>query len=293
MTALQNRIEFVLLFDVTNGNPNGDPDMGNMPRVDPETRRGLVTDVCLKRKLRNYVETVKGGEPGYEIYVRERAVLNEQHKRAYDALKLEPEKGKRPKKEEEAKGVTDWMCRTFFDIRTFGAVMSTEFNAGQVRGPVQIAFGQSIDPIAPQNIAITRMAVTTVREAEAQRGDNRTMGEKWIVPYGLYRVHGFISPHLAAKTGFSEEDLALLWQGFGNMFDIDRSASRGEMAPRGLFVFRHESAIGNAPAHRLFETVKISKLVGKDEVPRRFADYEVSLDEAALPAGVTLERLAV
>lgn len=293
MTALQNRIEFVLLFDVTNGNPNGDPDMGNMPRVDPETRRGLVTDVCLKRKLRNFVETVKGGAPGYEIYVRERAVLNDQHKRAYDALNVEHEKNKRPKKEDEAKGVTDWMCRTFFDIRTFGAVMSNEFNAGQVRGPVQIAFGQSIDPINPLNIAITRMAVTTTRESEAQRGDNRTMGDKWIVPYGLYRVHGFVSPHLAAKTGFTEEDLALLWQGFATMFDIDRSASRGEMAPRGLYVFRHDSAIGNAPAHKLFDTITVEKKLGRDEVPRSFADYAVIIDDDAIPRGVALEAIGV
>ena len=293
MTKLENRVDFVLLFDVTNGNPNGDPDMGNMPRVDPETRRGLVTDVCLKRKLRNFVDLVKGGEAGYDIYVRERAVLNDQHKRAYDALNVEHEKNKRPKKEEEAAAVTQWMCRTFFDIRTFGAVMSTEFNAGQVRGPVQIAFGQSIDPVNPLNIAITRMAVTTTREAEAQRGDNRTMGEKWIVPYGLYRVHGFVSPHLAAKTVFSEEDLALLWQGFGTMFDHDRSASRGEMATRGLYVFRHDSAIGNAPAHKLFATVKVEKTIGRDDVPRSFGDYAVTIDEAAIPPGVTLERFAV
>ena len=293
MTILQNRIDFVLLFDVTNGNPNGDPDMGNMPRVDPETRRGLVTDVCLKRKLRNFIDLVKGGEAGYDIYVRERAVLNDQHKRAYDALNVEHEKNKRPKKEEDATAVTQWMCRTFFDIRTFGAVMSTEFNAGQVRGPVQIAFGQSIDPVNPLNIAITRMAVTTTREAGAQRGDNRTMGEKWIVPYGLYRVHGFVSPHLAGKTGFSEADLALLWQGFETMFDQDRSASRGEMATRGLYVFRHESAIGNAPAHKLFSSVQVGKAIGRDAVPRSFADYAVTVDEAAIPPGVSLERYAL
>jgi CRISPR-associated protein Csd2 len=217
MTALTNRIDLVLLFDVTNGNPNGDPDMGNMPRVDPETRLGLVTDVCLKRKLRNYVEVVKSGQTGYEIYVRERAVLNNQHKRAYDELTIEHESRKLPKKEEEARAVTQWMCKNFFDIRTFGAVMSTEFNAGQVRGPVQLAFARSIDPVQPLNVTITRMAVTTEREAEAQRGDNRTMGDKWIVPYGLYRAHGFVSAHLAERTGFSEEDFALVCDGFEKM----------------------------------------------------------------------------
>lgn len=213
MTILANRIELVLLFDVTNGNPNGDPDMGNMPRVDPETRLGLVTDVCLKRKLRNYVETVKAEQKGYEIYVREKAVLNNQHKRAYDTLHITSESRRLPKKDEEAKAITKWMCETFFDIRAFGAVMSTEVNAGQVRGPVQLAFARSIDPVQPLDVTITRMAVATEREAEAQRGDNRTMGDKWIVPYGLYRAHGFVSAHLAQRTGFSEEDFALLCEG--------------------------------------------------------------------------------
>jgi CRISPR-associated protein Csd2 len=292
MTAIGNRIEFVLLFDVINGNPNGDPDMGNMPRVDPETRLGLVTDVCLKRKVRNYVEATKNGAKGYEIYVRERAVLNDQHKRAYDALKIEHEKGKRPRKDEDARAVTEWMCDTFFDIRTFGAVMSTDFNAGQVRGPVQLAFARSVDPIAPLNVSITRMAVTTLREAEAQRGENRTMGDKWIVPYGLYRAHGFISPHLAAKTGFSEADLALFWEALGAMFDHDRSAARGEMTCRGIYAFRHDNALGNAPAHELFELVKVQKTVAKEAVTRSFGDYSVTVNEAAIPAGVSLQRLA-
>lgn len=291
MGALANRIEFALLFDVTNGNPNGDPDMGNMPRIDPETRLGLVTDVCLKRKVRNYVEATKNGERGYEIYVRERAVLNDQHKRAYDDLKIEPEKGKRPKKEDDARAVTQWMCRNFFDIRTFGAVMGTEVNAGQVRGPVQLAFGRSVDPINPLNISITRMAVTTTREAEAQRGDNRTMGDKWIVPYGLYRTHGFISSHLAEKTGFSTDDLELLWEALGAMFDHDRSATRGEMTCRGLYVFKHESPLGNAPAQKLFDLLSVTKTIAKDAVPRSFTDYEVKLDEAGLPAGVSLQRI--
>jgi CRISPR-associated protein Csd2 len=297
MAPLSNRIEFIFLFDVTNGNPNGDPDMGNMPRIDPETHRGLVTDVCLKRKIRNYVEANPPKNPAngqaFEIYVREKAVLNTQHKRAYDALGVEREKGRLPKKEEEARAVTRWMCDNFFDIRTFGAVMSTETNAGQVRGPVQIAFGRSEDPVQTLNIAITRMAVTTEREAEAQRGDNRTMGEKWIVPYGLYRMHGFVSAHLAERTGFSDEDFSVLVEALQNMFDHDRSASRGEMACRGLYVFRHDSALGNAPAHKLFETVHIHRTNGKDEPPRAFGDYEVTVDRASIPAGVSLETYAV
>jgi CRISPR-associated protein Csd2 len=291
MTVVANRIEFVLLFDVTNGNPNGDPDMGNMPRVDPETRLGLVTDVCLKRKLRNYVEVVRAGEAGYEIYVREKAVLNNQHKRAYDELGIKPEPRRLPKDDKQAQEVTKRMCEIFFDIRTFGAVMSTEFNAGQVRGPVQLAFARSIDPVQPLNITITRMAVTTEREAEAQHGDNRTMGDKWIVPYGLYRAHGFISAHLAQCTGFSEEDLVLLFQGLTEMFEHDHSASRGEMACRGLYVFRHENPLGNAPAHRLFDLIKIEKrkTIAKDQPPRAFADYDVIVNREGLPPGVALD----
>jgi CRISPR-associated protein Csd2 len=297
MTALANRIEFVLLFEVTNGNPNGDPDMGNMPRVDPETRLGLVTDVCLKRKLRNYVEAqsreaLPSGQ-NYEIYVRERAILNNQHKRAYDHLHIAHEPRRLPKKDDEARAVTRWMCDTFFDIRAFGAVMSTDFNAGQVRGPVQLAFARSIDPVQPLNITITRMAVTTEREAEEQRGDNRTMGDKWIVPYGLYRVHGFVSAHLAQRTGFSEEDFKLLCRGLSEMFDHDRSASRGEMACRGLYVFRHDNPLGNAPAHRLFELITVAKKgsIPKDQPPRVFADYDVKIEDQNIPAGVTLEAL--
>lgn len=295
MTALANRIEFVLLFDVTNGNPNGDPDMGNMPRVDPETRLGLVTDVCLKRKLRNYIEAVKANQTGYEIYVRERAVLNNQHKRAYTALEITSESRRLPKKDEEARAVTKWMCDTFFDIRTFGAVMSTEVNAGQVRGPVQLAFARSIDPVQPLNVTITRMAVATEREEREQHGDNRTMGDKWIVPYGLYRAHGFVSSHLAQRTGFSEEDFTLLCQGLADMFEHDHSASRGEMACRGLYIFRHENSLGNAPAHRLFELIKVEKkkTIAKDQPARVFADYDVIVDREGLPAGVTLEACAV
>jgi CRISPR-associated protein Csd2 len=295
MTALANRIEFVLLFDVTNGNPNGDPDMGNMPRVDPETRLGLVTDVCLKRKLRNYVEVIKSGTPGYEIYVREKAVLNNQHRLAYEALHITPERRRLPRGETEASSITKWMCDTFFDIRTFGAVMSTDVNAGQVRGPVQLAFARSVDPVQPLNITITRMAVTTEAEAEAQRGDNRTMGDKWIVPYGVYRGHGFISSHLAQRTGFSEEDFELLCQGLADMFEHDHSASRGEMACRGLYIFRHESPLGNAPAHRLFDLVKVEKnrTIPKDQPPRSFVDYDVTINREGLPSGVVLETRAV
>jgi CRISPR-associated protein Csd2 len=296
MTALANRIEFVLLFDVTNGNPNGDPDMGNMPRIDPETRLGLVTDVCLKRKLRNYVEAVNADQPGYEIYVREKAILNNQHKRAYTALHIKPDdKGKLPEKDEEARAVTDWMCKNFFDIRTFGAVMSTRVNAGQVRGPVQLAFARSIDAVQPLNITITRMAVATEREAIAQSGDNRTMGDKWIVPYGLYRAHGFISAHLAQRTGFSEEDVTLLCRGLTEMFEHDHSSARGEMTCRGLYVFRHENPLGNAPAHRLFDLIKIEKrkTIAKDQPPRAFADYDVTVHREALPPGVRLEATAV
>jgi len=288
MEPLNNRIEFVFLYDVTDGNPNGDPDMGNMPRIDPETRHGLVTDVCLKRKVRNYVQAVKGNQPPHEIYVRERAVLNEQHQRGYDALGIKSEKRVPPKDADQAAGLTRWMCDTFFDIRSFGAVMSTEVHAGQVRGPVQLAFSRSIDPVNPQSLAITRMAVTTPREAESQHGANRTMGEKWILPYGLYRCHGFVSAHLAAKTGFSEDDLELLLEALTNMFDHDRSAARGEMAPRGLYVFRHASAHGNAPAQALFDRVRVAR-TGAEGVPRRFADYAVTVDADGLPDTVTLE----
>jgi len=292
MTVLNNRIEFVYFFDVTNGNPNGDPDMGNMPRTDPGTQRGLVTDVCLKRKIRNYVALVKEGQPGHDIYVREKAVLNQQHAKAYAALGLKSEGGKLPKKEDEAQAVTRWMCQTFFDIRSFGAVMTTGTNCGQVRGPVQIAFAQSLEPIQPLSVSITRMAVATDAEAEKQHGDNRTMGEKHIVPYALYRCHGFLSPHFARRTGFSEDDLALLWQALGGMFDQDHSAARGEMTVRRLIAFRHASDIGNAPAHKLFELVTARRTNVNDDRPARaFADYEIHFNRDGLPPGVTAEEL--
>ncbi len=295
MTAIANRYEFVYLFDVTNGNPNGDPDAGNLPRLDPETNRGLVTDVCLKRKVRNFVALANEGAPGHAIYMSEKAILNLQHQKAWDARGIEPDKkdgySRLPKDEAQARQITDWMCSNFYDVRTFGAVMTTGVNAGQVRGPVQMAFATSIDPVIPLEISITRMAVTTEKEAEAQSGDNRTMGRKHIIPYGLYRAHGFISAKLAERTGFSDDDLALFWQALTNMFEHDRSAARGEMAARKLIVFKHDSAMGNAPAHALFDSVKVARVGGTDEAPRGYADYQVSIDREAIPAGVAVQEL--
>lgn len=292
MTVLSNRIEFVYYFDVKNGNPNGDPDMGNMPRTDPATQRGLVTDVCLKRKIRNFVALTKEGQPHHDIYVREKAILNQQHAKAYAALGLESVSGRLPKKEEDAQAVTKWMCNTFFDVRTFGAVMTTGTNCGQVRGPVQITFAESIEAIQPLPISITRMAVATEGEAEKQHGDNRTMGEKTIVPYALYRCHGFISPHFARRTGFTEADLTLLWQALINMFDHDHSAARGEMTARRLIAFRHDSDIGNAPAQKLLDLVSERRADSADKQPARgFADYVITFEEAGVPPGVTAEVL--
>lgn len=301
MTAIPNRYDFVYLFDVTNGNPNGDPDAGNLPRLDPETNQGLVTDVCLKRKIRNYVELAKGGERGFNIYIQERSILNQRHQGAYEALGLKPELKKLPKDQTKARELTAWMCLNYYDIRAFGAVMTTEVNCGQVRGPVQLAFARSIEPIVPLEISITRMAVASEREAEKQ-DDIRTMGRKHIVPYGLYRAHGYVSAKLAEKTGFSDADLALLWDALANMFEHDHSAARGEMAARDLIVFRHASPLGNAPAHRLFERVQIERVVEgipisldaarRNNAPpaRRFQDYRVTVDEGDLPDGVTVER---
>ncbi len=281
--AIKNRYEFVLLFDVKDGNPNGDPDAGNLPRIDPETGHGLVTDVCLKRKVRNYIGLAKGEQPPYEIYVKEKAVLNRQHERAYQEFELKPQSKKLPKKEEDARKITGWMCKNFFDVRTFGAVMSTEINAGQVRGPVQFAFGRSVDRIFTGEHTITRMAVTNEKDLEKER----TMGRKFTVPYGLYRVHGFISAPLAQQTGFSEEDLDLFWTSLINMFDHDRSAARGEMATQKLFVFKHDSELGNAPANKLFDLINV-KRIDNSQPTRKFTDYEVSADEENLPDGVTL-----
>ena len=290
--TLQNRYEFVYFFDVTNGNPNGDPDAGNMPRLDPESSKGLVTDVCLKRKIRNFIEMTQAETAGYDIYVKEKSVLNLQNKKAYDALSITPESKKMPKDEAKAREITAWMCANFFDVRTFGAVMTTEVNSGQVRGPVQIAFAKSIDPIVPLEISITRMAVTTEKESEAQSGGNRTMGRKHIVPYGLYRVHGFISASLAKKTGFSEDDLSKLWQSLAMMFEHDRSAARGEMTARKLVVFKHSDALGNAPAHALFNRVTVARVNGETDTPAaQFSDYRITVDATGLEdLGVTAEE---
>lgn len=282
--ALNNRYDFVLLFDVKDGNPNGDPDAGNLPRVDAETGRGLVTDVSLKRKVRNFVGLLKDEQPPFEIYVKEKAVLNQTHERAYQSFELKPEPKKLPRNVEDAKKVTGFMCKNFYDIRTFGAVMTTEVNCGQVRGPVQLTFARSVDPIVASEHSITRMAVTNERDLEKER----TMGRKFTVPYGLYVAHGFVSAHLANQTGFGEEDLKLLWQALEQMFEHDRSAARGEMATRGLYVFKHDSELGNAPAYQLFERIKIQK---NSEIPARaFSDYKVTVDDAGLQ-GVTLQRL--
>ena len=292
MTAVTHRYDFSLLFDVTDGNPNGDPDAGNLPRIDAETGLGLVTDVCLKRKIRNYVQLAKADTPSYEIYVKEKAVLNQQHDRAYVAIGagelLAGEDKKKRKGGDKVGEARQWMCQNFFDVRTFGAVMSTGTNCGQVRGPVQLTFGRSISPIVVQEHSITRMAVTTEKEAEAQEGENRTMGRKFTVPYGLYQVHGFISAHLANQTGFSEEDLALLWEALVNMFEHDRSAARGEMSTRGLYVFKHDSELGNAPAHALFDRLQVApKEPGA--VARSFDAYSVAFDGQSLAVGQSLQ----
>ena len=281
--AIKNRYEFVILFDVENGNPNGDPDAGNMPRIDPETGHGIVTDVCLKRKVRNYVELAKEGATGFRIYVQEKAVLNERNAEAYTALNLKPEAKKLPKKEEDARAVTRWMCDNFYDIRTFGAVMSTEVNCGQVRGPVQFTFARSEEAIVPAEVSITRMAVTNMKD----RDNERTMGRKFIVPYGLYRVEGFISAPLAEKTGFSEADVELLWESLINMFEHDHSAARGKMSSRKLFVFKHEKRMGNAPAQTLFDLVQCQRVT--EGPARSFADYRLCLLDRC-PEGVTVQE---
>lgn len=313
MTDLANRYDFVFLFDVSNGNPNGDPDAGNLPRLDPETNQGLVTDVCLKRKIRNYAELARDGEPGYAIYVQEGSILNEKHRQAYAAIrpdkeKVAKEKKLNPQNDEEAIRLRRFMCDNFFDVRAFGAVMSTGINCGQVRGPVQLSFARSIEPIVPLEISITRMAATTQDEKAKredgtegeERRENRTMGRKHIVPYGLYRAHGFVSAKLAERTGFSDADLSFLWDALAQMFEHDRSAARGEMAACKLIVFKHASALGNASAHALFERVKVGRGVdGEIRLPgdtrldnlppaRRFADYRVELDRDAMPEGVEM-----
>lgn len=292
--AIKNRYEFVVFFDVENGNPNGDPDAGNMPRIDPETGYGLVTDVCLKRKIRNFVETAKEGESGYRIYIKDNVPLNTSDREACDYLGVVPDKLKEAKKKDPDldEKIRNFMCRNFFDIRSFGAVMTTfvkgALNCGQVRGPVQLGFARSVDPILPQEVTITRVAITTEADAEKKGTE---MGRKYIVPYGLYRAEGYVSANLARKTtGFSEEDLELLWTAILNMFENDRSAARGKMAVRELIIFRHDSELGCAPAHKLFELVTAAR---KPDVtaPRCYGDYVITVDEAALPEGVTLRRM--
>lgn len=287
MSAISHRYEFVYLFDVINGNPNGDPDAGNLPRLDPETNRGLVTDVAIKRKIRNYVALEKDGESGHAIYMQEKSVLNNQHKQAYTALEIPSEAKKLPKDEAKARELTAWMCKNFFDVRSFGAVMTTEVNTGQVRGPVQLAFASSVEPVLPMEVSITRVAVTNEKDLEKER----TMGRKHILPYGLYRMHGFISAKLAERTGFSEDDLQLLWRALTNLFEHDRSAARGEMAARKLIVFEHEHPMGNAPAHVLFDKVAVSRADPHSDAPARaFSDYKVEVDRN-LPTGITVTEL--
>ena len=284
MSELTHRYDFVLFFDVENGNPNGDPDAGNMPRIDPETGYGLVTDVCLKRKIRNYVELAQEGKAGFRIYVQEKAVLNQRNAEAYTALNLTPntKEKKLPKADKDAQALTRWMCDNFYDIRTFGAVMSTEVNCGQVRGPVQLTFARSEESIVPSEVSITRMAVTN----EKDRENERTMGRKFIVPYGLYRAEGFISAPLAEKTGFSEDDAELLWEALISMFEHDHSAARGKMSSRKLVVFRHEKRMGNAPAQMLFDLVRCSRVT--EGPARSFADYRIEVSSET-PEGVSVE----
>ena len=292
MESIKNRYEFVVLFDVENGNPNGDPDAGNMPRIDPETGHGIVTDVCLKRKIRNYVETVKEDATGYCIYIKDGVPLNRSDAKAYAALDVTDKTIKDKKKSDPDidRKIRDWMCFNFFDIRAFGAVMTTfvkaALNCGQVRGPVQLGFARSVDPVVPQEVTITRVAITTEEDAERKGTE---MGRKYIVPYGLYRCEGYVSANLARKvTGFSEEDLNLLWEAILNMFEHDHSAARGKMAVRELIVFRHDSELGNAPAYKLFEAVKVNKKGGVD-IPRGYSDYDILVDE--IPDGVTCVRM--
>ncbi len=316
MTTITNRYDFALIFEVTNGNPNGDPDAGNLPRLDPETNRGLVTDVSLKRKIRNYVDLARHGQDGFHIYVEEGAILNDQHRKAYRSIrrddpKVDKDAKLNPRDDTEAGVLKKFMCDNFFDVRTFGAVMSTGVNCGQVKGPVQIAFAHSVEPIMPLEISITRMAATNESEKKqkaegddsSDRTDNRTMGRKHIVPYGLYVAHGFISASFAGRTGFSEADLELLFEALGSMFEHDRSAARGEMATRRLIIFKHDNALGNAPAHSLFDRIRIGRNVDGefrtidrrlDNLPpaRAFSDYIITIDRETLPSGVEIiERL--
>lgn len=292
--SIKNRYEFTILFDVENGNPNGDPDAGNMPRVDPETGYGIVTDVCLKRKIRNYIETVCENKTGYRIYVREGVPLNRSDKEAFAYMGVEENNVKEKKKADPELDIKirDFMCANFFDIRTFGAVLTTfvkaSLNCGQVRGPVQLGFARSIDPISTQEVTITRVAITKESDAEEKTTE---MGRKYVVPYALYRVDGYISANLARKaTGFSEEDLQLFWQAVINMFEHDHSAARGNMAVRELIVFKHASELGNAPAYKLFERIVVERKAGVIAA-RNYKDYEVKVDVVDLPEGVACDRM--
>ena len=287
MNSIQGRYDFVYLFDCKDGNPNGDPDAANAPRVDPQDMHGLVSDVCLKRKIRNYVLEANGGEEPFDIFVRQGSILNESITQAHKDLGHEVDGKAKKATRDQVKDARAKMCHRYYDVRTFGAVMSTGTNAGQVRGPVQLSFSRSLDPILPMDISITRMAVTEGKELDAP---NQTMGRKNLIPYGLYRCHGFISANLARDTGFSDDDLDLLWQALQNMFDLDRSASRGTMAPQKLIVFKHQSTLGNAPAHKLFERITITR---KDSVQaaRQFSDYEVSINQNDLPENVELVEM--
>ncbi len=291
----QRRHDAVLLFDVSDGNPNGDPDAGNLPRVDPETMQGLVTDVCIKRKIRDWVDATRGTEDRYKIYIQGEVALNDLHQRAYTAQNMTAKGSKQGRADVDR--ARQWMCDNFFDIRTFGAVMTTGVNAGQVRGPVQLTFARSFDPIVPLDLSITRIAITRPEDMQSvasdgeESGGKRTeMGRKPLVPYGLYRAHLFVNPHFAARTGFDAHDLAIVWEALQRMWDLDRSAARGMMACRGLYVFSHDSPLGNAPAHQLFERVGVT-LKPDVAAPRRFDQYEVAIDGGALPAGVTLTRV--
>lgn len=299
ITDPTKRHDFVLLFDVTDGNPNGDPDAGNLPRVDPETMQGLVTDVALKRKVRDYVDAIKGGGANHKIYVQSGTALNDQHQRAYTALGIKSTGTKQPR--EDVDKTRAWMCENFYDIRLFGAVMTTGVNAGQVRGPVQLTFARSIDPVVPLDLAITRVAVTKPEDlkvavsedgGEGKGGKQTEMGRKPLVPYGLYRGHGFFNPHFAQRTGVTADDLALFWEALQNMWDFDRSAARGMLALQGLYIFSHDSPLGNAPAQRLFQRIQVAR---EPEIlaARSVRDYIIGVNDTDLPSGVTLTSLGV
>jgi CRISPR-associated protein Csd2 len=280
--TINNRYDFVLFFDVKDGNPNGDPDAGNLPRVDPETGHGLVTDVCLKRKVRNFVQLTDGNKDGFDIFIKEKAILNNLIDKAH-----EQEEVKTKEKGDKTEAARQVMCKTYYDVRTFGAVMSTGKNAGQVRGPVQLTFSRSVNQVVPLEHSITRMAVATEAESEKQQGDNRTMGRKFTVPYGLYRCHGFVSAPFAKQTGFNEYDLNLLWKALLEMFEHDRSAARGHMATRKLIVFKHDSELGNTSAHKLFDMIKAES---KANPTRDFSDYVMKVpSQSDMPQGVTVE----